>query len=157
MKHSVTVLIAMVTTALSSQITFEPLGEVIPWAGAIMEGEITEYEITRSDTRITVDLTLDVHDVLVGDFSDEDWINCTYTIPVPEILDESGEVIGTISFSVNGSGLEFHAAEGDTVIILIEPHAPPAGTVCNLVRLETTEARKDILFHLLESGRIEGY
>jgi hypothetical protein len=151
----IAVVLLIAGSVFSSETTHRPLEEVISWAGTIAVVEVDESAVTSTVDRVTAELTVSVIEVLIGEADPGDVVQCSYTCIIPEIRNEEGEVIGSVSISVFGSGQEFQCSQGDTVIAFLEPMTVEPETSCGLVRIELMDSRKAILKLLVRAGRIQ--
>ncbi len=142
--HGVLGLLALLAAPLApaGQLVPAPLQEVLSRADRVFVGRVVKREHSRSESRVDLRLTVTPLRMLRGPAMKED-VELSYSEVIPLIRNEQGEVIGSFSPIISGSGEEFNAQPGEEWLFLV--NGGNNGGPVFLLRVEPP-VQADILF-----------
>lgn len=132
--------------AQAGQLVMRPLAETLELADRVFVGRVLKSERQDSEAQSTIRLAVMPLRVLRGPAGDEA-VDMIYSRVIPLIRNDRGEVIGSFSPVIDGSGRELVAKEGEEWLFLVRGSGGkfPA----SLLRVEPAEQAD----RLLASGK----
>lgn len=111
-------LLLVASSSWASQLVRLPEQEVIKQADRIFIGHVTKAVKTSTDARVEIRLTVTPTRVLRGPVEKAP-VEMTYTVITPVIRNDKGEIIGSFSPYITGSGDELGVKEGEDWLFLV--------------------------------------
>jgi len=134
------------TTAIATQIVYMDLDEVLPMAGSVLIVEVLSMDTSEGDGWSSADYSMIVRDMLRGNAGAGTVINGSFRLNLPRSYESAMGTVTWVSPLETGSGWEFLACTGDTVIVLLDASYADAEVNHSVLRMEPM----DMLDPLLE-------
>lgn len=127
--------------ALAGQLIFRPLSETLEQADRVFIGRVLKSERQDSETQSVVRLSVVPLRVLRGRTGSE-VVEMSHSRVVPLIRDARGEVVGSFSPIIDGSGRELLVKEGEEWLFLVRGNDPSSPAI--LLRVEAADQAERI-------------
>lgn len=115
------IIILLPVVSMASEVTFQPLEDVINEKTIIVEAKIENIKETSSQDFQEVTCDINLISVLQGSISNK-IEKAVYVQPIPLIRNDKGEIIGHFSPILKASGIELFLEFGKVYLLFAEAH-----------------------------------
>ena len=155
MLKTAVILLLVSATSIATQIVYMDLDEVLPLTGSVLIAEVVSMETEEGDGWCSAAYSLNILDIIRGNGETGTVINGSYRLNLPRSYESAMGTVTWVSPLETGSGFEFFACTGDTVIVLLDADTASSHTVLRMEPLDMREtlveemnlASTEILIH----------